>query len=284
MPQGALYIVSTPIGNLEDITLRALRILKKSDTIFAEDTRRTRKLLSHYDIHVPLVCCNQRNQVVKGKFLLEKLEAGETISLVSDAGTPGISDPGGYFTRLAVDNGFEVIPVPGVSAVITALSVSGFPADSFTFYGFLPRIVSRRKALLEEVRRETRTIAIFESPRRLQATLDELLAVLGDRRAFLARELTKVFEELNWATLSVLLANFTGKEIKGEITLVIEGASARGDESTRGVIEAIKEYRSAGLRINDIARNIAREFGISKSESYKLCLQYEKSLERDNHL
>lgn len=275
--KGILYVVSTPIGNLEDITLRALRILKEVDIIVAEDTRRTRKLLSHYQIHTSLVSCHEHNQIEKGKRLSEKLRLGLKAALVTDAGTPGISDPGYYVTRLAVENGVKVIAIPGVSAVITALSVSGLPADSFSFLGFLPRQASKRKALLQKLRYEEKTFVIYESPKRLLVTLRDIRDKLGDRRMVLARELTKMFEEVKWGRITEVLADLVEKDIRGEITLVFEGAKDQGiiDEDT--VLNTIRWYReNTDLKLSSIVQKVAKELGISKTEAYRLGLKIEK--------
>ncbi len=272
--RGILYVVSTPIGNLEDITLRALKTLKEVDIILAEDTRRTRKLLSYYQIHTSLMSCHEHNEVEKGEKLLEKLRLGLRAALVTDAGTPGISDPGCYVTRLALENGIKVIPIPGVSAVITALSVSGLPADYFSFFGFLPRQASKRKALLEKLRHEDKTFVIYESPRRVIATLREILNELGDRRMLLARELTKVFEELKWSAISEVLADLEGKDIRGEITLVFEGTKSQliPDEDT--VLKAIRWYRdNTDLKLSSIVRKVAKDLGVSRTEVYRLGLK-----------
>ena len=178
---GTLYIVATPIGNLEDITLRALRTLKEVNLIAAEDTRRTRILLNHYSIKTPLTSYYEYNKLIKGKKLIDRLETGENIALVSDAGTPGISDPGYHLIKLALQGSISVIPIPGVSAVITALSVSGLPTDSFVFQGFLPNKITARKKLIEKVAEEKRTLIFYESPNRLRATLQDLLEICGDR-------------------------------------------------------------------------------------------------------
>lgn len=276
--KGVLYIVSTPIGNLEDITLRALRILKEVDIIVAEDTRWTRKLLSRYQIHVSLISCHEHNQVEKSEELLEKLRSGIKAALVTDAGTPGISDPGYYIIRVAIENGVRVIPIPGVSAVIAALSVSGLPADSFSFLGFLPRQSSRRKAILQKLRYEKRVFVIYESPKRLLATLRDILDESGDRKMLLARELTKKFEELKWGMLSEVLDDLEGKDIRGEITLVFEGSREQEvfDEDT--ILDTIRWYReNTDLKLSGIVRKVAEEVGVSKTEVYRLGLKLRKA-------
>lgn len=220
---GTLYVVATPIGNLEDVTLRALRVLKEVALIAAEDTRTTRKLLSRYDIHTPLTSYHEHTAPEKEEELLDAL-ARQDIALVTEAGMPGISDPGVRLIRGAVARGYAVVPVPGPSAVTTAVAVSGLPADTFLYLGFLPGDAAERKALLESVASLPHTLVAFESPHRLRAGLTDLAGVLGDRQLVICRELTKVFEEVWRGTLSEALRRFETREPRGEFTLVIEGA------------------------------------------------------------
>jgi 16S rRNA (cytidine1402-2'-O)-methyltransferase len=227
---GRLFIVSTPIGNLEDISLRALRILRESGLIAAEDTRHTRKLLSHYDIHTPLTSFYQQQQFRRAPRLIEKIIGGHDVAMVTDAGTPGISDPGAVLVRMAVEAGVEVIPVPGPSAVVTLLSVSGLATDRFVFEGFLPLKGGKKKRRLEGLAEEERTMIFYESPHRTQKTLALMLEVFGDRRAALGREMTKVFEEVARGRLSDLCARFDGARVRGEVTIAVAG----GGEDRRG--------------------------------------------------
>jgi 16S rRNA (cytidine1402-2'-O)-methyltransferase len=220
---GCLIIVSTPIGNLEDITLRALRILRECDLIAAEDTRHTRKLLSHYDIHTPLTSFYQQKQVRRAPSIIKKILEGKRVALVSDAGTPGISDPGWYLVRMAIDNAVEVTTAPGPAAAVALLSLSGLPTDRFAFEGFLPIKAGRKKRRLQEAAGDTRTLVFYESPHRLEKTLAALLEVLGDRQAAVGRELTKIFEEVRRGSLSTLLESFRGKKVRGEITIAVAG-------------------------------------------------------------
>lgn len=236
---GRLFIVSTPIGNLEDITLRALRILKEADLIAAEDTRHTRKLLAHYDIHTPLTSFYQHRQFRQAPALIAKALAGTTIALVTDAGTPGISDPGAWLVHLALEAGIEVTPVPGPSAAVALLSVSGLPTDAFVFEGFLPFKEGKKRRLLERLRDEERTLVFYESPHRLEKTLGILLDVLGDRPAAVGRELTKVFEEVRRGTLGAILETYRGRKVLGEITIAIAGA--RGARPQRETSESPPE-------------------------------------------
>jgi 16S rRNA (cytidine1402-2'-O)-methyltransferase len=222
---GSLFIVSTPIGNLEDISLRALRTLRESDLIAAEDTRHTRKLLSHYDIHTPLTSFYQQQQFRRAPRLIEKIIGGHDVAMVTDAGTPGISDPGAVLVRMAVEAGVEVIPIPGPSAVVTLLSVSGLPTDRFVFEGFLPLKGGKKKRRLEAMVGEERTMIFYESPHRAQKTLALMLEVFGDRRAALGREMTKVFEEVARGRLSELCDRFDGTRVRGEITVAVAGSS-----------------------------------------------------------
>ncbi len=228
---GTLYLVATPIGNLEDITLRALRVLREAPLIAAEDTRHTRKLLSHFEIPTP-VSYHEHSGPAGIERVLSALAQGD-VALVSDAGTPAVSDPGQELVRAALAAGHPVVPIPGPSAVIAALIASGLPSDSFTFFGFLPRNSGERRAELERLRDGEPTLVLFEAPHRLLATLDDLVAVLGDRQAALARELTKVHEEWLRGPLSQLRAHYTGGVTpRGEYTLVIAGAPPRASGGT----------------------------------------------------
>ena len=220
---GTLYIISTPIGNLKDATHRSLELLSDVDLIFAEDTRRTGILLKHYGIKTPLSSFNSYNQVKKSDRLIARLKVGHDLALVSDAGTPGVSDPLHYLVRAALDEHVPIVSLPGPSAVLVALTVSGLPVNRFVFEGFLPR-KKGRKNLLEELAQEKRTIVLFESPHRIVKTLNELYQVMGDRKAVLARELTKIHEEVTRGTLGALAIKADEQKLKGEITLVISGA------------------------------------------------------------
>jgi len=220
---GRLYVVSTPIGNLEDITLRALRLLREVDLIAAEDTRHTRKLLSHFDIHTPLTSFYQHQQFRQAPGLVRQMLDGKALALVTDAGTPGISDPGAVLVRLAIEAGIEITPVPGPAAAIALLSVSGLDTHAFVFEGFLPIKSGRKRRVLESLAREKRTLIFYESPHRLVKTLTLLLEVLGDRPAAVGRELTKVFEEITRGTLGAALARYRDQTVKGELTIAVAG-------------------------------------------------------------
>lgn len=219
---GKLYIVATPIGNLGDITLRAIETLKASDLIAAEDTRQTKVLLERYGIKTPSTSYHKFNVKEKTKHIIGQLQAGKTISLVSDAGMPGISDPGEELVKEAIENKIEVIPIPGASAAITALSVSGLSTKRFVFEGFLPREGKNRRRVLRELVGEERTIVFYESPHRLIKSLNDMLAVLGDRKICVAREMTKKFEEVFRGTIKEAIEHFSAKEVLGEITVIIE--------------------------------------------------------------
>ena len=222
-PLGTLYLVSTPIGNLEDITLRALRILKEVDLIAAEDTRQTRRLLTHYDIHTPLTSYFEGTSSAKCDKLIAQMKAGETIALVSDAGTPIISDPGYPLLRGCIDAGIPIVPIPGASAVITAASVSGLPLHNFTFEGFLSPKSGKRKRQLSVLTDDERTLIFFESPHRICRFLEDVLEVIGDREIVVTRELTKRFEEIVRGNVSEALQKFRDTEPRGEFTILISG-------------------------------------------------------------
>ncbi len=224
---GILYLVSTPIGNLEDITLRALRVFREADVIVAEDTRRTRRLLQRYRIAKPVTSYHDHNKEAKSPLLLNSLLAGKTVALASDAGTPGISDPAFYLVRLAIAEDVPVVPVPGPTALISALIVSGLPPDRFVFEGFLPPKGGRRRSRLEALVDEKRTMVFFESPHRLKRTLVDILEIMGDRPAAVARELTKKFEEVTRGSVAQLLERYEKRKVKGEMVIIVAGCPAQ---------------------------------------------------------
>jgi 16S rRNA (cytidine1402-2'-O)-methyltransferase len=227
MNPGTLYVVATPIGNLEDLTLRALRVLKEVDLIACEDTRRTRGLLSHFDIHAPVTSYFAHNTLAKGEMLLRALAEGKSVALVTDAGTPGISDPGFLLVRAAREAGIAVVPVPGPSAVVAALSAAGVPADRFLFEGFLPVKPGRRLHRLEALRDLELTVVCYESPHRVLASLDAITQVFGDAEIVVARELTKQFEEIVRGPAAELRQRFAEREVRGEFTIIIPRAKVR---------------------------------------------------------
>lgn len=220
---GKLYVVSTPIGNLEDITLRALRILKEVDLIAAEDTRRTRKLLNHYHLKTPLTSYFEHSGLKKAQSLVSQLMKGKDIAIVSEAGTPAISDPGYRLTHLAIENHIDVIPIPGATALIAAVSVSGLPTDRFIFEGFIPRKSGKRRSFFSSLIDQPKTLIFYESPRRLLSSLTDLREVMGDRHIVVARELTKMYEEIIRGKVSEVTAGLKEKSIRGEITLLVSG-------------------------------------------------------------
>jgi 16S rRNA (cytidine1402-2'-O)-methyltransferase len=228
--KGTLYIVSTPIGNREDITLRALRILKEVDLIAAEDTRHTSLLLRHFGIQTPLTSYFEGNELKKKEFILSRLRQGNQIALVSDAGTPGISDPGFRLIQTAIENQIPVVPIPGPSAVITALSVSGLPTDAFLFKGFLPHKSKKKRDLLKQLEDVRETLIFYESPHRLSETLNDIFELLGDREIVLTRELTKMYEEIIRGKVNEVQNQIRERNLKGEITLVISGKTRKKRE------------------------------------------------------
>ncbi|MDD4168918.1 MAG: 16S rRNA (cytidine(1402)-2'-O)-methyltransferase [Desulfotomaculaceae bacterium] len=273
--KGTLYLCATPIGNLEDITLRALRVLREADLIAAEDTRHTRKLLSYYDIHTPLTSYHGHNCKKKGDYLLELMASGKKIALVSDAGMPGVSDPGSELVLSALEKEFKVIPVPGPSAVITALVVSGLPTEAFTFEGFLP---SSRKARLDKLaglRNERRTLVFFEAPHRLKASLADIREVTGNRRMAAARELTKRYEEVVRGTVDEVLAYFREKEPRGEFCLVLDGNNREVDllvETNRPALKPVAHvamFEAEGVSMKEAIRQVARLHGLPRREVYR---------------
>ncbi len=270
-----LYIISTPIGNLEDITLRALNILREVDVVACEDTRTTKKLLAHYQIKTPLVSYHEHNEEVKSKELVSELLQGKSIALVSDAGTPGVSDPGYRVVKLASEKGIEVVPIPGASAAIAALSVSGLSTSSFAFYGFPPRQKKRLHEYLTKIRDHQETLIFYESPSRIIKTLEAIIDVFGDRKASLSREITKMYEETLRGTLSEIKETLQNKEtIKGEFTLIVEGASGNGTEfDSETVDKLLKQMKKEGLTLKDAVSQVTSESGISKSKIYKKALQ-----------
>jgi 16S rRNA (cytidine1402-2'-O)-methyltransferase len=273
---GILHLVATPIGNLEDISLRGLRILEQCDVIAAEDTRRTRKLLSSYGISRPLISCYERNEEKRIPELLDALRAGKDVALVSDAGSPGISDPGFRLVREAVAQGMPVTAVPGPSAAILGLSLSGLPTDRFSFYGFLPRKRSERRKLLEEAAQVPHTIVFFESPHRLLRSLEDMYDVLGDRRAAICRELTKRFEEVERGHLAELVEKTKGRTPRGEFCIVLEGRGrkelepAERNDRIRKALDDLKQHKDKPLR--DAARQVAEKHGLPKRQVYQLAL------------
>ena len=269
-----LYIVPTPIGNLEDITLRALRVLREVQLIAAEDTRTTRKLLDRYEIRTPLTSYHEHNKLSKLNSVFDALTSGD-VALVSDAGTPGISDPGFELIREAISRGVNVIALPGASAVITALVASGLPTDGYVYMGFLPRKARALRALLSEVAAERRTLVAYESPNRLTETLAAIVEVLGNRPMAVARELTKIYEEVQRGTAREVLAYYQAHEPRGEITLVIGGASqqpANQPWDEERVVQALRTRLESGEPRRQAARSVAEQAGWDSRDVYDLSL------------
>ena len=270
---GKLYLVATPIGNLEDITLRALKVLKEVDIIAAEDTRHTLGLLNHFEISKPLISYYKQNESTKSEILVEKLKAGKNIAVVSDAGTPGISDPGEQIVKIAIENNIEIIPIPGACAMINALIASGMSTREFTFLGFLSAIKKERKDKLEEIKYETRTLIFYEAPHKLKATLEDMLEILGDRKIVLARELTKIHEEFIRGKISEIIENLN--EVKGEFVLIVEGNNESKKDielkelNNLSLEEHYKFYEEKGITKKEIIKQIAKDKGVNKNEIYQ---------------
>ena len=274
-----LYVVATPIGNLEDITLRALRVLREVKLIAAEDTRKTRRLLTTYDIKTPVTSYYEHNKLTKLDYILEQLQEGD-IALVSEAGMPGISDPGYELIVAASRQNIPIVPVPGASAVTAALAVSGLPTDRFIYIGFLPSKAGPRRRALESIAGEPGTIIALEAPHRLTATLADILAVLGDRRLAIGRELTKIHEEVFRGTVSEAIKHFT--EPRGEFTLVIEGRAAGGKPQMTEIIERqLRQIYIAGAKAKEAIAKVAIETGLPKKELYKTWLRLDRVWDRN---
>ena len=273
---GTLYLCATPIGNLEDITLRCIRILKEVDLIAAEDTRNSIKLLNHFEIKTPMTSYHEYNKIEKGRKLVELLLKGEDIALITDAGTPGISDPGEELVKMCREAGIIVTALPGAAACVMALTISGLPTRRFAFEAFLPTDKKERQAVLEEMQSETRTIVLYEAPHRLVRTLEVLLDSLGNRRVSICRELTKKHETVYAATTEEALLYYREHEPKGECVIVVEGKSreqiralerARWEEMS--VEEHMEHYLEKGLDRKEAMKQVARDLGVGKREIYQ---------------
>ena len=266
---GTLYLVATPIGNLEDITFRAVRTLREADLIACEDTRQTRKLLDHYGIAKPLVSYHEHNEAARAEELVTKMQAGGSVALVSDAGMPLVSDPGYRVVHAAIAAGIPVVPVPGPSAVVAALAASGLPTDAFAFSGFLPAKSGQRARLLESLREETATQVFYEAPHRIMAALADVETILGERPVVVARELTKVHEEFVRGTAGEVRAKLAARPaVKGEITLLIGKATAPAAEAT-SLEDAVAAYVRGGMSSMEAIKKVARERRISKRDVYR---------------
>ena len=272
---GTLYIVATPIGNLEDITLRALRVLKDVDLIAAEDTRHTQILLRHFGIRTPLTSYHEHNERTKARQLIERLKQGKNVALVSDAGTPAISDPGFRLIVEAIQAKVSVVPLPGASALTAVLSAGGLPTDRFVFEGFLPVKQKERRERIQTLRAETRTLVVYEAPHRLQETLADMRAILGDREIVLAREVSKVHEEFLRGSIGELIRQIGDGEIRGELTLVIKGSAGENEVSEDRLKAEIRKLRGRGMRVKEIAEIMGERYSMAKRELYRLALEVE---------
>ena len=272
---GKLYLVATPIGNLGDLSPRAAETLAAADFVAAEDTRVSLKLLNHFNIKKPLVSYHEHNQVAAGPAILNRLLSGETCALVTDAGTPAVSDPGEGLVALCAENGVEVLAIPGCCAAVSALAVSGLPTGRFVFEGFLPVGKKERRERLAELAGEERTMILYEAPHRLRATLADLAEALGDRRITLCRELTKLHEETRRTTLSEALARYTENDPKGEFVLVLAGRERPAERAVtlEEGVDMVLSRREKGERMKDAVRQVASDTGLGRNELYQAALQ-----------
>lgn len=276
---GKLYLVATPIGNLEDMTFRAVRILNEVDVIAAEDTRNSIKLLNHFEIKTPMTSYHEFNKIEKAKELIEILKSGKSIALITDAGTPGISDPGEELVAMCYEEGIEVNALPGPVAAVTAITSSGLPCRRFSFEAFLPKDKKERGRVLEEISKDTRTVIIYEAPHHLKATLAELFQTLGDRRITLCRELTKKHEEKNATTIKAAIEYYEENDPRGEYVLVIEGLDkneveqkARESFESMTIPEHMEIYLSQGIDKKEAMKMVAKDRGVSKRDIYNALL------------
>ncbi len=268
---GILYIVATPIGNLEDITMRALRVLREVDWVACEDTRQTRKLLEHFGVVKPTVSYYEHNEAARAAELVERLKTGVSVALVTDAGTPLVSDPGYRLVQAAIAAGVIVVPIPGPSAAVTALSAAGLPTDAFRFCGFLPAKSSQRKKLLEELKAETCTLIFYETPHRILDALEDVGTVMGSRPAVVGRELTKLHEEFLRGTAEEIRAQLASRpSVKGEMTLLIGKADEAAELDDTPLEDAVRLAEQQGLPRMDAIKQVAKKRGLSKREVYRL--------------
>ena len=277
---GTLYLCATPIGNMEDMTFRAVRVLKEVDLIAAEDTRHSIKLLNHFDIHTPMTSYHEYNKVDKARYLVGLLTEGKDVACITDAGTPGISDPGEELVRQCHEAGIRVTSVPGPAACIAAVTMSGLPTRRFCFEAFLPSDKKEKSRILEDLKKETRTIVLYEAPHRLVRTLQELLECLGNRRISVLRELTKKHETVFLTTMEDALLYYREQEPKGECVLVIEGISFETIEKEKeaswqeiSVQEHMERYLSSGMDNKEAMKQVAKDRGISKRDVYQMLLE-----------
>jgi 16S rRNA (cytidine1402-2'-O)-methyltransferase len=273
---GTLYVVATPIGNLADITHRALLVLMSVDVIACEDTRHTRKLLQHYGIATKTVSYHEHNEKQRSEQLIDALQKGSDVAVVSDAGTPAISDPGFRLVRSAIENNITVVPVPGASALITALVAAGLPTDEFFFAGFLPSRTGARQSRLHELASIPATLIFYEAPHRLASTLKDMYSILGEREAVVARELTKLHEELRRGKLSELAEHYSREEARGEIVLVIDrttiGEGVSVSKENLSIVAMVERYEAEGLDHRAALKKAARDLGLSRAAAYRQLL------------
>lgn len=276
---GTLYLCATPIGNLEDMTFRAIRVLKEVDLIAAEDTRNSVKLLNHFEIKTPMTSYHEYNKIEKGRKLVEKLQEGLQIALITDAGTPGISDPGEELVKMCYEAGIEVTSIPGAAACITALTLSGLSTRRFAFEAFLPADKKEKQAVLAELEQETRTMILYEAPHRLVKTLKELYAVMGNRNITICRELTKKYETAFVTTIEDAIAYYEAHDPKGECVMVIEGKSretirkeAQAQWELMSLEEHMEYYRKQGIEKKEAMKKVAKDRGIGKRDVYQALL------------
>jgi 16S rRNA (cytidine1402-2'-O)-methyltransferase len=277
---GTLYVVATPIGNLEDITLRALRVLKEVDLIAAEDTRHTQKLLGHYDIRTPLTSYHEHNERAKAPALVARLLDGASIALVCDAGTPAIADPGYRLVVAAVAAAVRVTPVPGAAALTAALSVVALPTDRFVFEGFLAEKRRERRARLQALRDERRTLIFYEAPHRLKDTLRDLEEIFGDRTIAVAREMTKMNEEVQRGRLHEISAEIAERDVRGELVIVVHGFTGESAVPEELLRTEIRELQATGMRVKEIAELIGEKYARPKKQIYSMALELQKRINR----
>lgn len=279
----SLYIVSTPIGNLEDLSQRALRVLKEVDRVLAEDTRHTSILFRRFDIHTPLVSAHTHNETGRAAQVIAWLEAGENLALVSDAGTPLLSDPGARIVRDVIDAGHTVVPVPGASALLSALVGAGLDTSAFTFFGFPPRSGGERTAMLDRIARLDHTAVLYEAPPRVHRLLADLEALCEEgRNGVVARELTKVHETFERGTLTELAAYYEENPARGEVVVLIEGGTGRTVEAPADPSDVARELLAGGGRASGVARDLARRLGMSRNEAYQIVLSVADSQSTDD--
>lgn len=279
---GKLYLCATPIGNLDDITLRVLKTLKEVDLIGAEDTRHSIKLLNHFQIRTPMTSYHEYNKVEKARYLVEQMQMGRNVALITDAGTPGISDPGEELVRQCIEAGIAVTSLPGPAACVTALTMSGLPTRRFCFEAFLPADKKERSRILSELSRETRTIVLYEAPHHLAGTLEELYEALGDRKITICREMTKKYEEAEFTTLSAAAERYHNREARGEFVLVIQGRLPEEIEKEKqkaweslSIAQHMERYLEEGMDTKSAMKAVAKDRGISKRDVYQFMLKEE---------